>query len=851
MKKILSISILLILVSFSVPLKGQTINTYNYTGSLQNWTVPSGVNYITIESWGAEGGDNNSTISGFYDGVPGKGAKMQGEFMVSSGQTLNILVGGKGTTASYNGEGGGGSFVWNSSSNALLIASGGGGGAVISVINNANGMDASTGLNGTNGNGMASGGGTSGNGGTVPSGFVTYASGGAGWLSNGSNGNLNGCDVNSTGGITALSGGNGGSGGGIAGVSSAAGGYGGGGGGNARCGVVGGGGGGGYSGGGGGGEAFLGEAYRGGGGGGSFNGGLNQSNIVGIRSGDGMVKISYLNSIPTHTTANSLAVTYGTTAVTLTATVSPNPGGGVVSFYVNGSYVGSSNVIASYGIASLPFSTSGLPIGVNSLRADFAQYHNYAASSSFPASNGMLSINKAVLNIRPNNKSKVYGAAEPVLDYTVSGTLYSGDTYAVVSGVTLSTSTGAAATYGTHPIIASGATANNYQINYIAGVLSVSKANLNVLNTVAHDKIYDASTAAPLSGSQLSGIMYGGSVALANILSGSFAHSEVDSNVTITTQMSLEGAEAFNYNLIQPDGLKANITPKALIVKADDKSKIYDGLPYAPFTTTYTGLVWGETSTVLSGALSFTGDATTATNLGTYTIIPSGLSSHNYNISYQNGSLLISGSKTLNLHLFLEGLFDANTRTMVETQDIDWTSGSIFAKYGAGIAERIQVDLFEEQAPYHAVGFSSGEVNLTTHGYATVGIPVNLNGNYFIRIRTRNHLETWSAMAISFNAANIVYDFTSLALNAYQAQGGIVPQTSVVPGIYAFYVGDLDQNNIVDFDDFNLFEPFMTEGSYGFTNADFNGNALVDFDDFNLFEPRMTEGVFSQYPGMP
>ena len=32
--------------------------TYNYTGSVQTYTVPAGVTSVTIEAWGAQGGDH-------------------------------------------------------------------------------------------------------------------------------------------------------------------------------------------------------------------------------------------------------------------------------------------------------------------------------------------------------------------------------------------------------------------------------------------------------------------------------------------------------------------------------------------------------------------------------------------------------------------------------------------------------------------------------------------------------------------------------------------------------------------------------------------------------------------------
>ena len=62
---------------------------------------------------------------------------------------------------------------------------------------------------------------------------------------------------------------------------------------------------------------------------------------------------------------------------------------------------------------------------------------------------------------------------------------------------------------------------------------------------------------------------------------------------------------------------------------------------------TYSGFVNGETNTVLSGTLSYGGSAQGATNAGTYTITPAGLTNAanaNYAISFANGTLLITPS---------------------------------------------------------------------------------------------------------------------------------------------------------------------------------------------------------------
>ncbi|MEI6285025.1 MAG: MBG domain-containing protein, partial [Bacillota bacterium] len=86
---------------------------------------------------------------------------------------------------------------------------------------------------------------------------------------------------------------------------------------------------------------------------------------------------------------------------------------------------------------------------------------------------GTLDVAKAALTITADDKSKVYGAADPTLTATYSGLQYT-DTSAVVSGFSMNTTTGSAATVGKHTIFAVDGTAVNYTITDVDGILTVT-----------------------------------------------------------------------------------------------------------------------------------------------------------------------------------------------------------------------------------------------------------------------------------------------------------------------------------------------------------------------------------------
>jgi hypothetical protein len=272
-------------------------DTLNYTGSIVNWTVPAGVTSVHIEARGAQGGWNTNSV---YQ--PGMGAVMSGDFTVTPGQQLKVLVGQQPSNGSGNG-GGGGTFVTDMSNTPLIVAGGGGGSSQGTDSPDKHGQAGTSGGTGAAGGGT---GGTNGSGGSIgASGFQSGAGGGL--LTNGTDGWTGG-----TGGFAFVNGGAG-----AATNAPANGGFGGGGSGSSY--VVGGGGGG-YSGGGSGGNSSAGV----GGGGGSYNAGTNQVNTGGANTGDGMVLISYTNgSIITLTQtagpASGSTFPTGTTTVTYVA----------------------------------------------------------------------------------------------------------------------------------------------------------------------------------------------------------------------------------------------------------------------------------------------------------------------------------------------------------------------------------------------------------------------------------------------------------------------------------------------------------------------------------------------------
>ncbi|GAB5389776.1 MAG: hypothetical protein Alpg2KO_27440 [Alphaproteobacteria bacterium] len=249
---------------------------FDVTGGIQFFTIPETGTY-RIEAAGAHGG------LGAQSG--GQGVRLSGEFNLTQGTELKILVGQDGvddTSGSSSGicegGGGGGSFVALTDNTPLIVAGGGGGGSSSVAGRNAVFTEDAVAIPGGASSSSPGSPGTGGNGGTRG----TYSAAGAGFLTDGQNSTYP--NVTNGGGKAFVNGGEGGT--TNAQTPAINGGFGGGAGGHGHC-AVGGGGGGGYSGG-----AGPGDNY-GGGGGASYNAGSNPTDI-GLNSGTGYVTITKL-----------------------------------------------------------------------------------------------------------------------------------------------------------------------------------------------------------------------------------------------------------------------------------------------------------------------------------------------------------------------------------------------------------------------------------------------------------------------------------------------------------------------------------------------------------------------------
>lgn len=222
---------------------------------------------------------------------------------------------------------------------------------------------------------------------------------------------------------------------------------------------------------------------------------------------------------------------------------------------------------------------------------------------------------------------------------------------------------------------------------------------------------------------------------------------------------------------------------------------------------------------------SITGFAVTP---GTYYIIVEG-----FNATYQGTYTLdISTTPTtacssiVNLKLFVEGYYNSATGLMKPVN----------MNQGVGVSttdvETITVELHNATAPYALAATTTAM--LKTNGTVSSTFNTAPSGSFYVVVKTRNAIETWSATPLTVGASPLTYDFSTAATQAYGSN--MVDMNG--SGTYGLYSGDIDpaHDGNVDTIDYPVWETDSNNFESGIFLTDLNGDGNVDTIDYPIWE---------------
>ena len=164
----------------------------------------------------------------------------------------------------------------------------------------------------------------------------------------------------------------------------------------------------------------------------------------------------------------------------------------------------------------------------------------------------------------------------------------------------------------------------------------------------------------------------------------------------------------------------------------------------------------------------------------------------------------------LNLTMLIQGFYNSTTNLMVQ--------------------DTARVYLRNSTAPYAIV--DSAKAHLSNTGAGVFSFAKAVNGvNYYLQLKHRNSLETWSKTVQTFAGNSLTYNFTTTNTQAF---GNNMKQVDASPVRFAIYGGDVNQDGTVDATDLSAIDNDAQGFASGYVVTDLNGDNFVDGTDFAI-----------------
>ena len=190
----------------------------------------------------------------------------------------------------------------------------------------------------------------------------------------------------------------------------------------------------------------------------------------------------------------------------------------------------------------------------------------------------------------------------------------------------------------------------------------------------------------------------------------------------------------------------------------------------------------------------------------------------------------LSNSINIQISAFLEGLYIGNNTMMSALNNAT-------SQVSNTMADSVIVSFYQPNSPFSLVYNAKSILNV--NGLCNVSLPISYLGNsYYLAIKHRNSIETWSSQPIALSSSQISYSFTN---SDSQAFGNNLRNFG--NGLYLIYSGDINQDGSIDFNDYPSLDLSSSNGVLGYDSNDLNGDASVDFNDYPIIDMNSSNGI--------
>ena len=260
-----------------------------------------------------------------------------------------------------------------------------------------------------------------------------------------------------------------------------------------------------------------------------------------------------------------------------------------------------------------------------------------AVNYNITAKEGTLTINKAALQITPNDATRKYGDNNPEFRLSYVGLKNNENVPEWTIDPIITTNATKESSVGEYSIQVTSAEARNYTLEKKVGILTITKAPLKV-GVNNYSRKYGENN--PTFELHYDGLLNNETTpqwtTMPTIATEATSLSDVGEYVITGT-----GGEMKNYETEEIASGILTITQASLTLKADDVSRLYfEDNP--EFSFSCIGLAGNDDASVLSTKPRITTSATKNSSVGVYAIEIMGAASKNYTIGYEKGQLSIN-----------------------------------------------------------------------------------------------------------------------------------------------------------------------------------------------------------------
>jgi hypothetical protein len=201
----------------------------------------------------------------------------------------------------------------------------------------------------------------------------------------------------------------------------------------------------------------------------------------------------------------------------------------------------------------------------------------------------------------------------------------------------------------------------------------------------------------------------------------------------------------------------------------------------------------------------------------------------------QNVTVTSCSGIVLNLKLFLEGFYTGTSNMRSTLFDAGISSDPL-------ASDSITVNLWSPSNLSNPSAAFSVKGILKKNGTCQLTIPgVSIGTSYYIAVKHRNHIETWTAAPVVFSA-NTSYDFST---SISQAFGN---NMNGISGVFVIYAADLNQDGAVESEDYSKMENDIQLSLFGYYTSDITGDNAVESEDYSLIENNIQKSIFLSRP---